>query len=186
MLDARQRGLVLGGLLTATLAAAAWVHDRDDADMHEVAQPFTPPKDARETKALRKNALQVSAESGVPQVHLDKLDVRNIGEASKDPFAVPHPKVKKQAKRKRAPVVVARTPPPAPPGAPPLPFRYMGKLVDGDDVSVFLTHGSRNLVVHAGETIDSKYRVDRIGESVMTLTYLPLNQQQTLALGERQ
>ena len=187
MLDAKQRWLVLGGLLTATLAAAAWVHDRDDEDSAQLAQAVTPRDDVRQESAVRARAPERSAQSSVPQVRLDKLDERNIGEASKDPFAVPRPKVKKRARPKPAPVVVVRTPPPPPPpSAPPLPFTYMGKLVEGDEVSVFLTHGSRNLVVHAGDTIDSKYRVDHIADSTMTLTYLPLDQQQTLAFGERE
>jgi hypothetical protein len=180
MLDAKQRWLVLGGLLTATLAAAAWVHDRDEANVNEVAEPVSLPKGGREAQPAGTNKPRQLAESNVPQVRLDKLDARGIGEASKDPFAVPRPKVRKQAVSKPAPVVIARTPPPPPPSAPPLPFKYMGKMVSGDDVSVFLILGQRNLVVHEGDTIDSNYRIERIAESSMTVTYLPLQQRQTL------
>ena len=193
-LDARQRWAVLGGLLTATLAAAAWVHDRDNSEIVVVgaAEPRRAPRTGESAgnvpsqRLAEQRSRDVADAESVPKVQLDKLDSRSIGEASKDPFAVPRPKVKKQVVRKPPPVLVDRTPPPPPPSAPPLPFKYMGKLVDGGEVSVFLTHGSRNLVVHAGDTIDSKYRVDQIADSKMTLTYLPLQERQTLKFGERE
>jgi len=75
-------------------------------------------------------------------------------------------------------------PPPPPPQAPPLPFTFMGKLIDANEVTVFLTNGIQNWVVGAGDTIEAAYRVDAIGDRVMTLTYLALGQQQALAIGE--
>jgi hypothetical protein len=62
----------------------------------------------------------------------------------------------------------------------------MGRLKSGNDVAVFLTQGERNLVVREGETIDSSYRVERIAEGAITLTYLPLNEPQTLLIAEPQ
>ncbi len=73
-----------------------------------------------------------------------------------------------------------------PPAAPPLPFTYMGKLMSGGDLAVFLVQGERNLVVHEGDTIDSLYRVERISEADITLLFLPLNQRQTIPIGEPQ
>jgi hypothetical protein len=51
---------------------------------------------------------------------------------------------------------------------------------------VFLSRGDRNLIVRQGETIDSMYRVELIAESAITLTYLPLNQRQTIVIGAAQ
>ena len=39
-------------------------------------------------------------------------------------------------------------------------------------------------IVRDGDTIDRAYRVETINEHAVILTYLPLQQQQTLALGE--
>jgi len=75
-------------------------------------------------------------------------------------------------------------PPPPPPQAPALPFTFMGKLIDGEQVVVFLTNGARNWVVRAGDTIDGVYRVDAIGDERMRLTYLALDIPQELAVGE--
>ena len=43
----------------------------------------------------------------------------------------------------------------------------------------------RVLPVKAGDTVDAVYRVDQMTETLMTLTYLPLNQSLTLALRSR-
>jgi hypothetical protein len=59
----------------------------------------------------------------------------------------------------------------------------MGKLIDDGKTIVFLAKGDRNYVVHMGDTIDATYRVDEIGEQSMTLTYLPLESKQSLAVG---
>ena len=54
------------------------------------------------------------------------------------------------------------------------------------DLAVFLVQGERNLVVHEGDTIDSLYRVERIADGGITVLYLPLNQRQTIPIGEPQ
>jgi hypothetical protein len=81
-------------------------------------------------------------------------------------------------------------PPPPPkkvePQAPPLAFKYFGKIVDGGQVVVFLSRNERSFAVRAGDTLDAQYRVDAISDTGMTLTYLPLNVQQTLQIGSSQ
>jgi len=72
---------------------------------------------------------------------------------------------------------------PPPPQAPPLPYTYMGKLMDGDQVMVFLAKQERNYVVKQGETLDGAYRIDDIKDTTMVFTYLPLDQQQVLTIG---
>jgi hypothetical protein len=64
-----------------------------------------------------------------------------------------------------------------------LPFAYLGKLIDADKVSVFLTSGDRNWVVRSGDTIDGAYRVEAIGDRTMTFTYLALDIRQELGIG---
>lgn len=78
---------------------------------------------------------------------------------------------------------MAAAPPPPPPQAPPLPFVYVGMLADDDRTTVFLSQGSRDIAVRNGETIDGTYRVDAVRADRIELTYLPLNQRQTLSLG---
>jgi hypothetical protein len=83
-----------------------------------------------------------------------------------------------------APVVVVVPPPPT---APPMPFTVMGSYARPGDAPVyFLTRGDRVFDVHIGDTIDNTYSVDGVANGVLTLTYKPLNIQQTLAIGESQ
>lgn len=79
------------------------------------------------------------------------------------------------------PTLVMR--PPEPPRAPPLPFRVLGRYVEDGKVLVFLQYNNRNLVVKEGDTIESQYKVESIGDGALTLVYIPLDQRQTLALG---
>lgn len=83
----------------------------------------------------------------------------------------------------RPPPPPARAAAPSAPVAPPLPFAYIGKLLDEGATTVFLARGAQNLAVKLGETIDGQYRLDALNEGAVTLTYLPLAQQQTLSLG---
>jgi hypothetical protein len=83
-----------------------------------------------------------------------------------------------------APVVVVAPPPPT---APPLPFTAMGSYARPGDAKVyFLTRGDRVFDVHIGDTIDNTYSVDGEANGQLTLTYKPLNIQQTLPLGASQ
>ena len=81
--------------------------------------------------------------------------------------------------------VQASAPPPPPPKplAPPFPYAYLGGLLEDGVRTTFFTRGDRVLPVKAGDTVDAVYRVDQMTEKHMTLTYLPLNQSLTLALG---
>ena len=73
--------------------------------------------------------------------------------------------------------------PPPPPQAPALPFAYLGKQWEGGKWTVFLAQQERTYIATEGVTIESNYRVEKIAPPVMTVTYLPLQQPQTLAIG---
>ncbi|HYX66327.1 MAG TPA: hypothetical protein VE935_19075 [Burkholderiales bacterium] len=70
---------------------------------------------------------------------------------------------------------------PAKPVAPPLPFRYLGKMIEDGKLAVFLARGDESLSVHAGQKI-GEYRVDRVTDSEVVFTYLPLKTKQSLPL----
>lgn len=74
-------------------------------------------------------------------------------------------------------------PPPAPPSAPPLPFSFLGSYGPAEDGAVYyLVKGDQVYDVKVGDTLDGIYSVDAVQDNEMTLTYLPLKQQQALAL----
>jgi hypothetical protein len=182
-LHARQRWLVVAGLLTATLAAAAWIRDGAVPSRTEVVAA----SDSSAAPASRQSDAGTDGEA--PVINLEKLKSRSLGKVIRDPFATGAPRAAKSKPSAAAPsaqVAVAPPPSPPPPSAPPLPFTYMGKLVQGGDLAVFLVQGERNLIVHEGDTIDSLYKVERIAEGGITLLFLPLNQRQTIIIGEPQ
>ncbi len=73
-------------------------------------------------------------------------------------------------------------PPPSAPHAPPFSYRVMGSMRDESTVDIFLTANDRVFVVRSGDVLDHTYRVDSIDAHRMVVTYLPLKEQQTIAL----
>lgn len=186
----RQRWIVLIGMLTATLTAAAWVRDSDRSGGQEIVEPPARVA-AAQAQAARGDAAsresRAPATGGADVLNLEKLRNRDDGANSVDPFAPKSWRRPALASRPavQAPVVMA-PPPPAAPSAPPLPFTYMGKLISEEIRTVYLTRGERNLVVEEGETIAPDYRMDRIAETRLTFTHLPSGLQQHLSIGESQ
>lgn len=74
-------------------------------------------------------------------------------------------------------------PPPAPPQAPPLPFSFLGKIIEGTQWTVFLAQQDRTHAVVTGDMIGQEYKVESIIPPMMTLMYLPLKQSQSLPIG---
>ena len=72
---------------------------------------------------------------------------------------------------------------PVPLQAPALPFRVLGRYDDGGRMAVFLQQDDRNFVVHVGDVLDERYKVERLDGATLTLRYLPLNQLQSLDVG---
>lgn len=116
------------------------------------------------------------------------LPVRaQVAPAAADPFAVPV--VVAAAPRPTPPPPVAVVAPvvvPAP-SAPPLPFKFLGR-VSGQasegaaPQAVFLALGKQVLRVQVGDTLAGQYRVDALEEGAVRFTYLPLNERQSLLL----
>jgi hypothetical protein len=70
--------------------------------------------------------------------------------------------------------------------APTLPFTFLGKKFEGDSWEIYLARGDQTLIVKAGAVIDGTYRVDSADPPTLVMTYLPLKQFQTLAIGDPQ
>jgi hypothetical protein len=65
------------------------------------------------------------------------------------------------------------------PSAPPLPFRYFGRLTENGKTEVYVMRGEDLLTVAAGQK-HGDYRVDKVGDTSIAFTYLPLKTKQTL------
>ena len=164
----RARWLLLGIALVFTLVAARLVGREDEG---------LPPA-STEARAPAADRLDERLE-----LDLGRLAGRKGDAPAGDPFrALSWQSIAAAEARKNAPPPA----PPPPPQAPPLPFTYMGKLIEDGRIVVVLTQGDRNYVVRQGDTIDGTYRVDAVTEESLSLTYLPLKQKQQLALGGAQ
>lgn len=82
----------------------------------------------------------------------------------------------------RPPAPPAPPPPPPRPQAPPLPFRYLGAIVDDGVRSALLAEGEQLRIVRRGEEISGRYRVEQIDENRIDFVYLPLKQRQSMPL----
>lgn len=69
-----------------------------------------------------------------------------------------------------------------PPMAPRFPHAWVGRFNDESVNRAVLTGSQSTWVVRAGDVLEGQWRVDAIQERRMTLTYLPLNQQQTVGM----
>ena len=102
---------------------------------------------------------------------------RKAGEARADPAADPF------ARRNFAPApaqAAAAPQAPAAPAVPELPFRYVGKAIEDGKLAVFVMRGEETFSLSAAQKIDADYRVDKVTESKVTFTYLPLKTKQVL------
>lgn len=172
------RNLALIGALAATLAAtwyAAGLEEADDA-LGDAAGDELLARPAPAPKRPPAPAPDAGAGAAVPNAAPAADAAPRLAPPAGDLFAVrswqPPP------------------PPPAPPAvapppvAPPLPFRYLGRMEDGGAIAVFLVEGNQpNARVLRQGDVSGNYRVDEITGEGMRLTYLPLNQTQQLLFG---
>ena len=68
------------------------------------------------------------------------------------------------------------------PKAPPLPFHYLGKVLEQGAVVAFVSQGALNHLLRRGDIV-ADYKVELITPAEMTFIYLPLNEKQRLTFG---
>ena len=107
-------------------------------------------------------------------IDLDKLRRGDATPPQKDPFARKDFGAEQRAAA--APRAV-----PEKPTAPPLPFKYFGRLTENGKTDVYVLRGDELLAVAAGQTL-GEYRVDKVSDGSIAFTYLPLKTKQTLEL----
>ena len=133
-------------------------------------QPSPPP--ARKSAAPRVDTRAPAA----ADIDIAKLEARADEGAKADAFAP----------RNFSPIVPAaeaqaQPQAPAKPTVPPLPFKYLGRMIDGDKLEIFLEQGQEFIAVEPGQRVGD-YRVEKVTEEQIVFTYLPLKTKQTLAL----
>jgi hypothetical protein len=132
---------------------------------------FAPePPPAAKTSSAVPSASRQGAESAAATVIAPAAlpERAAIGRPRGEPFAVrswvPSAPPSAQRQQKAA----------APLAAPPLPYKYAGKLIREGGAELFLSKGDVVFPVVKGETLDGAYRVESIAPDEITLLYIPL------------
>jgi hypothetical protein len=147
----------LVGVVYLTLSASP----QTDSDVVEPVEPRAATSRSSSTRASE-------------QIDILELKPRRAADATKALFAsatwTPPPK-------RVAPVAAP------PPSAPPLPFTYIGKRLEDGVWHVYVSRGDETLIVREQQTIDGTYRIDAVKPPQMILTYLPMDERQTMSIG---
>jgi hypothetical protein len=160
------RNVLLYGALAATLAAVWWTSRQPDVEEDNgVAATRRATPGVKESKS----AQPVNDATD----YLTRLTVARLDAFAPRDWTPPPPPPPKYV-----------PPPPPPPMAPPLPYRYLGKLQEQGHLVVFLDSNSRPIPVRGGEVLDGQWRVDEITPRMVRFTYIPLAQTATLSIGE--
>jgi len=70
------------------------------------------------------------------------------------------------------------------PVLPPLPFTYTGKKMEDGQWEVYLVRADEVFIVHEGGPLTADYRVEKLAPPTLSLRYLPMDQLQTLSIGD--
>lgn len=175
-MTAYHRRVLLGIALLASLAATRWVAGEDAPAQENQRKSVVEAKREAVAAAPRLSAPATAAPAPPEALAIEKLqrpraNVNGGNLFGSDTWEAPAPKNP------------ARPPPPPPPTAPPLPYAYFGKMSDEGRTTVFLSTAERSHAVRVGDVLDGRYRIEDINERTLVVTYLPLQQQQTLNIG---
>jgi len=146
-----------------------------------VVEPVARNSDARASAPAANTASAETTPSTATAPAAPSLPTRSriTESASKDPFAargwLPPPPPPPPLAAEAPP------PPPPPPTAPPVPFRFVGLLEEkSSKPAAFIAKGDALYVVHVGDVVESTYRVESFNSAQVVITYLPLQQRQTI------
>jgi hypothetical protein len=157
-----RRWLLLGGALGVTLLLV-WQSPVEEEPV-AVVQP-------------RRSAALPAAGEAAPRSEPFALAARApAAEEYIDLFALRETRAERQDATPVAPVV---------PMPPPLPFTYIGQMIEDGRSKVFLQEGSTLHAVVEGDLLGRSYQVLGIESNRINLLYLPLNMTQTISVGNR-
>lgn len=141
----------------------------------------TPPLEQPDKAATARHKSTAARPPDEPRVELERLDQAakqktgkgKVGNAfGATSWYVPPP-----------PPPPVKPAPPPPPSAPPMPFTYLGLYEGAVGQVIMLVKGDHVYTVSVGDVIENTYRVERVEQGMVELTYLPLNIKQSINTG---
>lgn len=173
-MNSKNRGALLTISLIMTLVATAYFSIEDQSEMGDHTLSLNEVNPQPQTlKNITYLAPEVSAKRNLIDPLADVF-MSNIQLKDEIEFPSPGPQIS--------------TPPPqpllTPPTPPALPFTYIGKLIEGREIVVFLGLRGKNLAVKTGDTIQNTYRIEEIKPPLLIVTYIPMGIKQSIQIGE--
>jgi len=157
-----QRKTRLAVLFTALAGAGAWAAFGGSGGAPANVVPAAAPPHQAATPAAAPAAVLVSAPSAPAEEAMPERP--SLEQMGADPFNVePPPASAPAAAPRQEPAAVT---------APPLPYRFAGRLQVGDATEIYLAKGDEVIEVKKGDKLDGQYRVEKIGRTEMTLVHL--------------
>lgn len=178
------RKIVLGAAAVATLLAAWFAPEQDGGVVGPAAAttreaPSAPAAPKADMQADMQPAEIAAAPAGI-DLHIEaRVADDDLGNVFAKQSWAPQSPLKVMAE----PAAPARQAA-APSGPPALPFQFMGRFTDDGKTAYFLQIDGQNVVARPGEKINDSYLLDSVSGDTMNFIYLPLNQKQTLVVGD--
>ena len=177
----QRRWMVLGSALAIVVAAGLWPVPQEE-------EPARPAQSVARGQAPG-NAGAPAAQPGQPEQRGQEAP------ASASPAAAPAPGTLPGTPSTPPDIFAARTweppppppdlTPPPPPKAPPLPFRFIGRISEpGKRPAFLLAQGEEVLTVRVGDVIDRDWRLEKFTGGKLKFRYRPLNLLSNLPIGD--
>jgi hypothetical protein len=139
--------------------------------------------DISQSNRVSQNAASLNDRAGSAELPLDLTTIKrtipkNIQNShlfqSKTWFKPPPPPPSLAANTNPVPV------PPPEPTAPPIPFAFVGRMIDGNVVTLFLEKNGQHFAVKLNDIVDGNYQLVKISENDADFSYLPMKVTQQL------
>lgn len=165
----KPRHYILGICLVATVVASIKASHDEPVEISEATSRVAHQPIVMVAKTQAKSSIDSARHWEIEELPIDLFDTKPVlQEALLNKPAVP--------------IIIAPVVPPEP-VAPPLPFSYLGKIVENGKVTVYVAKGDRSYLLKGGETIDGIYTVLSIDAQKVIFNYKPLATQQILMIG---
>jgi len=165
MNKAKTRQWILFSTLALTLGAVVWVNQFESSD----AQSYPEKTDGQPDLPSTTPTSHTSTANTVMKTRYKKSE--------QDIFDVPVlQSVSSVIPQSYTPPVVI----------PPLPFTYLGRVVENGRERIFLASAQKNYLAQRGDVLENNYRIDSINDHQILFTYLPLRISQILETGAAQ
>jgi hypothetical protein len=147
--------VVLYAALAVTLGLTAWLAAQPD-DVPVVA-PVVP-----KSRAAMATLATMAAAAVVPPSHSERTA-----------WPEPEPSTLAAWSAPAAPALAPAASAPKRASAPPFPYKWIGRLEDGESTQALLSGPQRSFGARAGEVLDGRWRIDQVAGSRLQLTWLP-------------